>query len=283
MKVISLTNNEIKKLKSYKLHENIHNNESNLFLYKNDEILKMFKSCINIENKLVILNKLFYLEKYLDVREFVLPKFLVRCGKRLGYTMEYVRNNTNLAVLLNDDNISLHDKIYFFTRIGNLLKKIEKNDVLKENGFHLGDIHEGNFIYDNINNMVRAVDLDSSYVTGMEAPDSKFLTFNDKLWDFPNKYPLDKNDRHVPNKNSTILSFLYMVMNLVSEEYSPNLSTREFCYYINIMAHVGFHKELLDNMFDLYLYKDNSLDFDLIKTITPELILKFREIKNVKK
>lgn len=283
MEIISLTNKEIKRLKPYELNENIHNNESVLYRYNNSELLKLFKSHINKENKLFILNKLFYLREYLDVREFVLPISLAKCGKSFGYTMDLVENNTNIAVLLNREDISLEDKIYFLTRISNLLKKIEKNDILKENGFHLGDIHEGNFIYDNINNIVRAVDLDSSFVSGMDAPDSKFLTFNDKLWDFPNKYPLDENDRHIPNKNTTILSLLYMVMNFVSEEYSPNMSTREFCYCINVMAHVGFEKELLDAMFDLYLYKDNSLDFDLVKTINPKLVKKFREIKNAKK
>lgn len=283
MDIISLTNREIKRLKPYILNEGIYNNESYLYYYNNQELLKLFKSHINKENKLFILNKLFYLKDYLDVKEFVLPSSLAKCGRSFGYTMEYVENNTNIAVLLNRNDISLEDKIYFLTRISNLIKKIETNEVLKENGFHLGDIHEGNFIYDNINNMVRAVDLDSSYVRGMIAPDSKFLTRNDKLWNFPKKYPLDKNDRHIPNKNTTILSMLYMVMNFVSEDYSPDISTREFIYNINIMAHVGFNKELLDSMFDLYLYKDNSLDFDLIKTINPKMVLKFREIKNAKK
>jgi len=283
MDIISLTNREIKRLKPYTLNKGIFNNESYLYYYNNQELLKLFKSHINKENKLFILNKLFYLKDYLDVKEFVLPSSLAKCGKSFGYTMEYIENNTNIAVLLNRDDISLEDKIYFLTRISNLLKKIETNEVLKENGFHLGDIHEGNFIYDNINNMVRAVDLDSSYVSGMDAPDSKFLTRNDKLWFFKEKYPLDKNDRHIPNKNTTILSMLYMVMNFVSEDYSPDIDTREFIYNINIMAHVGFNKELLDSMFDLYLYKDNSLDFDLIKTINPKMVLKFREIKNAKK
>lgn len=283
MEIISLTNREIKKLKHYELNENINNKESILYRYNSRELLKVFKNFINKENKLFILNKLFYLEQYLDVKEFVLPNKIAKCGRTFGYTMDLVENNTNLAVLLNRNDISLDDKIYFLTRISNLLKKIEKNDVLNENGFHLGDIHEGNFIYDNINNMVRAVDLDSAYVKGMNAPVSKFLTFNDKLWDFPNKYPLDENDRHIPNKNTTILSLLYIVMNFVSEEYSPDMSTTEFCYNINLMAHVGFEKELLDSMFSLYLNKDNSLDFDLIKTINPKLVLKYREIKNVKK
>ena len=156
-------------------------------------------------------------------------------------------------------------------------------DVLKEQEFHLGDIHEGNFIYDNKKNMIKAVDLDSAYVPSMYAPISKFLTFNDKLWDFPNKYPLDENDRHIPNYNTTILSYIYILLNFITEEYTPNISISEFCNTLNLLNDIGFNKELLDSIFNVYLPKNNYFNFELLNTLSPKLILKYREIKNVKK
>ena len=47
MDTICLTNREIKRLKPYTLNEGIYNNESYLYYYNNQELLKLFKSHIN--------------------------------------------------------------------------------------------------------------------------------------------------------------------------------------------------------------------------------------------
>ena len=286
MEIIRITSKDLKKLSKYKLHDSIENTESILYLYKKRELLKIFKSTDEDYriNKNYILNRLFYLQEHINMPELIMPKELVKVsGKNTGFTMEFIKENTNLSLIFKNPKISIEDKLFFLKEIGKIIEKIESNEVLKTNLFQLGDIHEGNFIFDNKNNMVKAVDLDSSYVDGMNAPNSKFLTFNDKLWDFPNKYPLDSNDRHIPNYNTTIISYIYMILNMITEEYVPNMTISDFCSNLNILNDVGLNKELLDSIFAIYLPKENYLDFELVETINPKLILKYREIKNAKK
>ncbi len=283
MEIIRLTSKKIKNLKKYELHKDIENTESDLFLYRQNELLKIFKSpnYDYINNKMFVLNKLFYIKDNSDLFEIVWPNSLVKVsGRSNGYTMDFVKSNTNLSRILNSSDVSIEDKIYFLKVIGKILSKIEYDDTLSSVDFHLGDIHEGNFIYDNKTNSIKVVDIDSSYVKGSLAPTSKFLTFNDKLWDFPNKYPLDENDRHIPNHNTTILSFIYMLLNLITGEYSPDMSIKDFCNILNKLNDLGFNKALLDSIYNIYLPKDNMFDYYLLNTITTKLVLKYKEIYN---
>lgn len=286
MDIIRLSSKDIKNLSKYELHSNIENRESVLYLYGAYELLKLFKDTSDNYkmNKNYILNRLFYLKEYINIAELVMPKSLVKVGGNTGgYTMDFISSNTNVGLVMRSDEVSIEDKVFLLKCIGKILLKIENDNVLRQNDFYLGDIHEGNFIYDNKNNMVRVIDIDSAYVSGMNAPDSKFLTYNDKLWDFSRKYPLDENNRHIPNYNTTILSYIYMLLNLISGEYSPDMSISNFCNMLNDLKSIGFESELLDIIFTIYLPKDNYFDFDLIDSIDPKLIYKYREIKNVKK
>ena len=68
-----------------------------------------------------------------------------------------------------------------------------------------------------------------------------------------------------------------MILNLITDEYSPNMSISYFCKILNVLSDVGFEKELLDSIFNIYLPKDNYLDFNLINSINSKLSLKYRE------
>lgn len=279
MKIIRLNSKDIKKLKEYEIHSDIDNSESTLYLYE-DKLLKLFNSNSEeiINNKMFILNKLFYIKDSVDIKEVVWPINLVSFGKRnKAYTMELIESNTNLSRIFNSNDVSLEDKIYFLKKIGYILRDLENNNELERIDFHLGDIHEGNFIYDNENNMVKVIDIDSSYVSGAKASRSKYLTFNDKLWDFPNKYPLDDNNKHISSNNTTILSYFYMLLNLITEEYSPDFSIKVFCNVLNKLKNVGFNTELLDSIYNIYSLSDNYFDYDLLNSIDSKLILKYRE------
>lgn len=287
MEIIRLSTNDLKKLNKYELNKEIHNTESDVYIYRKNQLLKLFKDSSYIYNKLYVLNKLFYIKDNLDINELVMPESLVKVsGKPAGYLMEYIKENTNIGMILNSKEINFSDKKYFFIEIAKILRKIEKNDFLKEVNFHLGDIHEYNFIYDNKNNSIKGVDIDSSYVAGASAPTSKFLTFNDKLWNFPNKYPIDiENDRHIPNKNTTIISYIYILLNVLSNMYIPNISIKKFCELLNMLNSVGVNSELLDSIYNIYLPKDNYFDYELVNTITEKQYNDFKllQLKNVKK
>ena len=284
MEIIKFGRKDLKKLKSYEIHSDIDNMESYLYFY-NNMLLKLFVSKDEdvLNNKFFILNKLFYLKEYVNINEFVWPESLVKIGSiNKGYTMEFIKNNTNLSLIFNSEKVSIEDKVFFLHTILRIIERIEKEEVLNSVGFQLGDIHEGNFIYDNKNNMIKVIDIDSAYINGAYTPKSKYLFLNDKLWGFNTKYPLDKNGRHIPSKNTTIISICYLILNVITEEYSPNLSTKEFCKILNNLASVGFNRELLDTIFNIYKKSDNYFDYNLIDTITPKLVLKYKE-KYVKK
>ncbi len=286
MEIIRITSKDLKKLSKYELHRDIDNSESKLYLYQKRELLKLFKSTDKdyLYNKMFILNRLLNIKEAINIPELVLPNELAKVsGNGAGYTMNFIKENTNLGLLIKNPNISLEDKLYFINQIGRILNKIMLDKFLKGEGFHLGDIHEGNFIYDNSNNIIKVVDIDSSYIPGMEAPNSKFLTLNDKLLTFTNKYPIDKNDKHIPNDNTTIISFVYILLNFLTEEYSPDMNKTNFCNTLTMLSQAGFNKELLDSIFNIYKTTNNYFDFELLETINPKLILKYREIKNVKK
>ena len=103
------------------------------------------------------------------------------------------------------------------------------------------------------------------------------------MWDFDNKDPLDSNDIHIPNKNTTILSYIYLLLNYITGDYVPDSNISEFCNYLNMLCDSGFDKELCDSIFNIYNPKNNYFDYNYLETITPKKILKFREIKNAKK
>ena len=197
--------------------------------------------------------------------------------------MDFIKDNINIKTILNSEKISIKDQISFLKKIYKILDKIESNDVLKSLDFHLGDIHEANFIYNKKTNDINVVDIDSSYFEGAYAPNSKYLTYNDKLWFLEDKYPVDKNFNHIPNKNTTILCYIYLLLNYLTNDYSPDFNKHNFCETLNIMISSGFEKELCDDIFNIYTPNDNKLDCDLIDTISPKLVLKFREIKKAKK
>ena len=283
MKKIYLTNSELETLKKYKL--SIKHIESDLFLFEDDKLLKLFKSTNKefIMNKLYILNRLFYIKKHIDIKSIIMPEELVKIDDiSFGYTMKFI-NSIDGYTYLSNNKISISDKINFLKGIHYIINEIEDNPLLKSMNFHLGDIHESNFIYNKNKKIVNAVDVDSIYFDGVNTPNSKYLLFNDKLWDFEEKYPMDNEDRHIPNKNTTIISFIYMLLNFITEEYSPNFNKKKFCETLNILYHVGFDKELCDSIYNIYSSDDNYFYSEYLNSITPELVLKYREIKNAKK
>ena len=111
MEILKISNKEIGNLTKYELKDGIHNSESNIFIYQDKELLKLFKNSFDVENKFYVLNKLFYIKENLDFKELVLPNKLVKVDKEpSGYLMDNVKNNTNIGLILKKDKISFNDK-----------------------------------------------------------------------------------------------------------------------------------------------------------------------------
>lgn len=68
--------------------------------------------------------------------------------------MPYIKENINLVLILQHKDIEIKEKIKYLKMIGNILKRLSKIKIMGE-GFYLGDLHEGNFIWDFDNEMLR--------------------------------------------------------------------------------------------------------------------------------
>ncbi len=276
MKILQISKRKFKQISKYTLESSITNNECDLFILEQKDkwnyekiLIKKLKKTSGgyFSNKLYTVNTLIDNRENLDIDELVLPeKLFVLDDKIEGFVMPFVENNINLSLLLNNPNLSLLKKIEILKKIGNLLNKIIYLSD-KANNFFLGDVHDGNFIYDKDKKIFRAVDLDSCKIGNNDSSISKYLTFNVNLWDFPNKYPLNEDDVHISNKNTTILSYIYMILNTISNHRIDNIFIEEYYSYLQYLKDNGFKQELIDMFANVYTNADNNIDLELLESI----------------
>lgn len=284
MKVIEISNHKFKKLKRY-IPNNINSMECELYLLKDKESwntkYKLFKKFNTTKgeyfsNKLYTLNSLNNSEEKLQDLNIVLPKELVTMNDSLvGYTMPFIQNNETLRFLLKSD-IDTKTKIALLKQLGQLLSNIENTGIIR-----LSDIHEGNFILNLDDNKLLGVDIDSAKIGNNDQSISKYLTYNPNLWDYPHKYPLDEDDIHIPNTNTTILSYIYIILNMLANYPVSNLPIEKYYDYIQTLNSNGLPNELVDLFSLIYTNKDNEWPTELLDEI-PEDISKLRYKRIVK-
>lgn len=280
MKIRSYNEREFRKLKKFELHPSISHSECELFIIEDKEywkkhhtLVKQFKQTSGeyFSNKLYTINSLIDNRDILGISELVLPSSLFAIdGEICGYTMPYIEKNINLGMLLNSQTVSLNKKIIALQKIGHLLEKLMKLDGL-EGSFYLGDIHEGNFIFDIEKGIYRAVDLDSCKIGNNNPSSAQYLSLNRKLEDFPNKYPIFNMDQfisfYINNENTTILSYIYMILNTISKVKVHNLSVEEYYNYLQYLKDKGFPSELIDMFARIYTQSKNKIDVEMLESI----------------
>lgn len=245
------------------LSRNIVNTEARLYIhdFKKDyshlnDLLKIYYNQDEkyMADKIAVISKLIATFETLDMPELVIPTSLVSLdGEISGFSMPYIEDNVNLTLLLNNPKVKLEMKLQWLKEILAILIKINDSHEL-DGKFFLGDIHEANFIWDINEQSVKAVDLDSSYFAGGPIPISKVTTFNFLLEKFPNKYVMDEESgKFIPNKDITSVSFIYMLLNILSNvENSHKWSYNEFYNYLSFLKKSGLSQELLDIIANIY-------------------------------
>lgn len=280
MKVLALSERELKRLPELPLSNKIVNTEAKLYIYNHKdkwnylkEIIKLYyiKTDEYMSDKIYVVGQLLANLAKMDIRELVLPSSLVTVrGDLQGFSMPYVENNVNMSLLLNNPKVKLDMKIKYLREIFGILEKVEGIKEL-EGKFFLGDIHEANFILDIDEQMIKAIDMDSSYINGSSISISKFLTMNDKLINNPIKYPIElETDRPIPNHNTSILSFIYMLLNSLSGDSSYRWSIEDYYEYLNYLKDLGCSRELTDSLAEVYLSNEsNDFNIELLNSIDP--------------
>lgn len=279
MQIISISNHEFRKIKQYFPDSGIKNMECSLYLlkdkYKWISKPKLYKKFNNTKgeyfsNKLYVISTLIDKKEEINMKEVVLPTELVSLdGEINGFAMPFIQNNVCASSIMLSE--SSHDvKIECLKQIGEILDKIERKGI-----FYPTDVHEGNFIFDNDDKMMKMVDMDSVSINGSKSFDSKYLTFNPNLWDYPHKYPMNDNDRHIANINTMYLSYIYMVLNYISGCcYMSELSVNDFYQYMKRLRSLGLDSELVDIFELIYTRGDNVSPLKCLDKI-PEDIKRF--------
>lgn|SRR5574344_128630 len=276
METVNLHNYQFRKLREYKLDKNVTNTECQLYIlnkktkwYKYKELIKKFYITEGeyFSNKLYTINSLIDAKNNININSLVFPDSLISIdGKIVGYTMPFIEHNINLGSILNNPDVAFSIKRKALKSVGNILESISN-----VNNFYLSDIHESNFIFDYDTNDLKAVDIDSAKI-GNNAPSvSKFMTYNDKLWDYNHKYPMNKEDIHIPNNNASNLCYIYMILNTISETHIYNKSIAEYYDYLEFLRDSGFNKELVDIFSYIYMYKDNVSPLPLLDSIPDDI------------
>lgn len=269
VKNIELSHRDLSKIPLLQISRNIVNTEARLYLYdhkdKWNHLKEVLKIYYNTEEEFLV-NKVFVIswilanKKYLDINELVLPTSLVSVDNKIsGFSMPFVEDNVNLTFFLNNPNVSLEQKMKYLKGIYDVLEKLLSIKEL-EGKFYLGDVHEANFILDLTTQSIKVVDIDSAYVTTSRIPSSKYISFNENISDNDRKYPKDNFGEVIPSKNTVMLSFIYMLMNVLSGiKNSSKWSIHEYYTYLSKLADFKVSKELLDVLASVYDYSDSIL------------------------
>jgi len=89
----------------------------------------------------------------------------------------------------------------------------------------------------------------------------------------PHKYPLNEDDIHIPNMNTTYLSYIYIVLNFISGcNYINNLPIDTYYRYLEYLRKNGYNQELVDIFSLIYTKADNQTPLYLLDEIKEEKI-----------
>lgn len=267
MNIITLSKKQLENLERLQLEEEISNKEAIIYKtttlpkhkVKKDSILKY----VHIKNKESFANKLFtisllsdYKEK-IGIKELVIPETLVSVENEIvGFTMPEIKNATNLGLLLHDETVSIKKKLRLLKSVGELLNKTQN---LEKYGIHLyfNDLHEYNFLIDNDNENLYAIDLDSATMTTEYPQSSYYMMINKNLSSANQKYKCNAYGISYPDHNTDLLCFNMMVIDTIANYKVSMLSLEDYYDYIGYLSTIGFEKEIIDAFVAIYTNKNN--------------------------
>ena len=255
----------------------IANTESKLYktnIFGKEELIKIFYQKDNEEymkDKIYILDNLITNKDLIDIENLLLPNSLISIDNKIvGYKMDYIKHNLNLATILSNDKISLRIKLILLKKIYTVLDKSLKIKGL-EGKFFLNDIHESNIIYDTQSEIIRIVDMDSSYINNSKIYPTKYFCVNTEMKKHPNKYPIDQKEKlFIPNNNTVLVSYIFMLLNTISEDLSYNWNKETLLEYLNLLNSKEVSYKLTDDLLSIYDDSDNiSFDIDNLNCLNP--------------
>ena len=279
MDAIVLTKRQFEKLKQHLVPEHISNAEASLFIIPsknqfNDKLIKVYRvnSGETFGKKLYVVNSLIDAKEKIDSRDIILPeKLVVVDDKVVGASQEYINNNVNMVDMINNTKIPVDKKIDLLKQILGIINHVRyKSDSV--NGMNIGDVHLGNFIYDLSDKRVKNVDTDSYSIGGVKQPVAPMTLNFDNFEGLEKKYNFNYVGLTVPNNESDMMYYQFIVLNTIANYEINKLSLNEFYDYLQFLRDNGYLYEVIDCFASIYNNKSNYIDNDILeqlKSATP--------------
>ena len=237
---------------------------------------------VGFANKLYTIEMLNFYKNSLPVN-FLCPDNLVSIGGKIsGFTVPRF-DGENLADLLNDRTVTSKEKIYYLTKIGevlNQLKSIRDYGSLKQ--IFLNDLHESNVMVNPINKEVAFIDLDSCRILNNGSFPSRYLGPSHFIENNPHKYIFNKDGNGagyvVANENSDLFCYNVIILNYLFGSSITRLIPDDFYNYLNYLEKLKFNKHLLDSFNRLTLTCDNENPSIYLEGITEEQVGRAKKI-----
>lgn len=311
IKSLILKEKELQKLKELDLEKGILNTESSIWVIneKNSPTKEklVFKLIDAMDDGKIMGRKNYTIEmlasscKYSKIEELVIPEYRVIVdGITFEYAMKLINNHKNVGRFINDENISLKDKIKYLKNIGEIVKKVE--DVDNESfRMQFGDLNEFNFILDENDNM-KVVDLDSAYI-GQDKPVNMPFYFQKRAYynleRLKNKYHVyKKNNKDLdlftypnvdyylyPNDDSDLFCYNMMLLSVISKSEIYKENIQDYFQYLNYLSELGIEKDLIRSFKKLYIPENNINPYDMVELIPTDLekAMEYNSFQKVKK
>ena len=269
MNIYNISKKEFKSLN--KLEVNSVSTEAEMFVfdrhnkwYKEKNLFKKFyiTSGESFSNKLYTINNLIDLKNYLNIPELVLPNSIISINHKIyGFSLPFVENSTTFYDIQKNINIPLEEKIKILKKYANILEQVHNYPTL-----YIGDIHEGNFLVDNIGN-INIIDLDSVKIGHNNPFPSKYLTTNKIITNIKSKYTINDNFLYNINKNTDIFCFIMMILNTISGTNINKLDINQFYEYLAYLKSIGYDSEIINQLGLIYTNSANHFDKELLDYI----------------
>lgn len=239
-----------------------------------DKIFKRFyvTSGRDFSNKMFTINSLIDSKDEIDIPELVIPDYLLSINSQIeGYVMEYV-DGVNLSTIIYSSKISMYEKINYLKQLSILLDQMKwVRKYTSVNDFYLGDIHEDNIMIDKDGN-IRIIDLDSCKIHNNISSPTRYLQSLKMKGIINQKYQLDPFNQDVitPSSQTDYYCLMVLLLNTLYMGNITKLDMKDFYNYLDFLKSIGFNKELIDCLSNIYTNKPNENIGDLLNSIDKE-------------
>lgn len=281
IKIIDYDREDIDRLVSLNINEGVLNTEGTMLLLDSLKTRSggrvLFKYLENQDSPRIMQRKediVDYLadSKYRLLDEFVIPEYKIRVDEEIvGFGMEYIENSHNLGSIINSDR-DFKTKKKYLTSLGLLIDKVDRVDADKK--FYFGDLNEYNFLV--TDDKLKAIDLDSSYIEGLEGITPPSMTYyilrNYNLWKFPNKYKRTNLGIVIPNRDSDLYSYNMIILKILSNYNMHDVDMDTYYNYLLYLESIGIDKNLIDIFRNIYSDDSNLNPGDLVYELDDDVV-----------